>query len=1209
MENAERVNSEILEYIKEIASKMKNNRAAVMVGAGFSKNAEAITQTDKEFLDWNALGDEFFKKVNGRSPDKEKYLNVLKLAEEVEAAYGRTVLNEIIRDSLPDADYAPSKLHEKLLSLNWKDVFTTNYDTLLERTQERITDRHYSIIVNKEDLIYSAEPRIIKLHGSFPSTLPFIITEEDYRQYPKKSAVFVNTVQQTLIENVLCLIGFSGDDPNFLQWIGWIRDNLGKDMASKIYLIGVFNFSTAQLNLLNSRNIVVLNMKKCEGIVGHKDGLELFLNTLSDLTKEKDENKWPKGEHCSVHYQENNVVETLNSVIAEWENTRKDYPGWFVIPYDRRTVLLRNTQSCDMALIHIAKGIIQPENAIRFLYEYSWRLNKCLCPISKQDIKAYEKTVFSFNPFPEKLSLGDNEHKYYKNAQDWDMLSYMWIELLLDMFRTYRENGQFGNLNRIANILGEIQDNLTKEQQSKLQCETVRKYMFQLNIKGAKEALEKWSRNISLPEWEIKRAGILMELGDASQAFKVISDELNYIRKGHTKEINYYKISIEAYLKILASYCKQALGIYNEEFEIKTKDIFNPHIETKLFETALRERPKPEYEKETFDLGRITRTIISSEDKSYVEAFQFVRYFEEIGMPFNCNHIVSSKNAGIEAISRITPYSTLWSLILQVKIADTKIIENIWSREVIAHMTNDEIENMGQFCISALQNNLEIIEKGDRWRESNFQLGIAEIMPEILSRLCTRMPDKMKLQTLEILDTIYQTNNIGNFKNLKNLAHRLIKSLSENMKIKHFDVLTKVFLRIPKNEIEKRELGDIFDEFSYQESNKDKFSSIEIDANTTDVLMQLINKDEGRELALQRLAYFYKFGLLTSDEAELFKNILWSKTDKYGLPEIPDFYSKSYLFDLPVPKGKDIKKLIKEYILSLEIPKQTKGITLRPNGNKSLLLLELALCTNTFENKNALKWTSDEIKILLDKIIDAWDNDKQYLMNEDEHGLDLEIADIVYDKYNSLDNVISQVLISNEFNFEDRDTILKFAKDLQTFGLPYIQLKILIEKDIRDFNEIYNIICGNDERKFVSTCDTVYTLTSMNDKNYEPEIIKLLEKLSFMIRTRRAPGLTSIIYLMHNLIYSDLLPENSVILDNILFGLDCLLEETKLDNNALNLTVNQCISLRVAANSLAYIIFKKHTDNNDICEHLLPWKELSNDLSEFSEVRNKWLDI
>lgn len=37
---------EIFEYIKEIASKMKHNRASVMVGAGFSKNAEKITQTD-----------------------------------------------------------------------------------------------------------------------------------------------------------------------------------------------------------------------------------------------------------------------------------------------------------------------------------------------------------------------------------------------------------------------------------------------------------------------------------------------------------------------------------------------------------------------------------------------------------------------------------------------------------------------------------------------------------------------------------------------------------------------------------------------------------------------------------------------------------------------------------------------------------------------------------------------------------------------------------------------------------------------------------------------------------------------------------------------------------------------------------------------------------------------------------------------------------
>lgn len=34
-------------------------------------------------------------------------------------------------------------------------------------------------------------------------------------------------VQQSMMETVFLLVGFSGDDPNFLHWSGWVRDNLG----------------------------------------------------------------------------------------------------------------------------------------------------------------------------------------------------------------------------------------------------------------------------------------------------------------------------------------------------------------------------------------------------------------------------------------------------------------------------------------------------------------------------------------------------------------------------------------------------------------------------------------------------------------------------------------------------------------------------------------------------------------------------------------------------------------------------------------------------------------------------------------------------------------------------------------------------------------------------------------------------------------------
>lgn len=104
-------------------------------------------------------------------------------------------------------------------------------------------------------------PRIIKLHGSFPSHRPFIITEEDYRTYPVKFAPLVNTVQQSLLENVFCMVGFSCEDPNFLKWIGWIHDNLGKSSSQKIYMISVATIPEAKVKLLFEQNIIVVDLE------------------------------------------------------------------------------------------------------------------------------------------------------------------------------------------------------------------------------------------------------------------------------------------------------------------------------------------------------------------------------------------------------------------------------------------------------------------------------------------------------------------------------------------------------------------------------------------------------------------------------------------------------------------------------------------------------------------------------------------------------------------------------------------------------------------------------------------------------------------------------------------------------------------------------------------------------------------------------------
>ena len=244
-------------YIDEIARALKDERAAIMVGSGFSKNASP------DFPDWRGLGDKIFERQHNRKPvgEDRQYLNLLRLAGELESIHGRTVLDEVIRKFIPDTK-EPSEVHKKLLDLPWTSVFTTNYDTLLEQAAKRQT-KQYNVIISKEDLVHSRNQRIVKLHGSLPSQRPFVITEEDYRQYPKNNAIFVNTVQQSLIENLSCLIGFSGDDPNFLSWIGWVRDNLGFDYAEKVYLLSIANeVSLPQRSLLRHRNIITVDLQQ-----------------------------------------------------------------------------------------------------------------------------------------------------------------------------------------------------------------------------------------------------------------------------------------------------------------------------------------------------------------------------------------------------------------------------------------------------------------------------------------------------------------------------------------------------------------------------------------------------------------------------------------------------------------------------------------------------------------------------------------------------------------------------------------------------------------------------------------------------------------------------------------------------------------------------------------------------------------------------------
>ena len=220
-----------------------DSRAVVMVGAGFSSNAQRLPQASRDMPLWSDLVFSMYQQLHPTFDEKDlrqsfKGENLLTVASEFEASFGRGKLETEIKLQILDSHYAPSELHRSLMQLPWKDVFTTNYDTLLENTA--VDGIAYQTVKNSRDLTSAIGRRIVKLHGSVDIGENYIITEEDFRRYPDDNAPFVNTVRQSLIENTFVLLGFSGEDPNFLSWIGWIRDQLGSKHCS-IYLVGASN--------------------------------------------------------------------------------------------------------------------------------------------------------------------------------------------------------------------------------------------------------------------------------------------------------------------------------------------------------------------------------------------------------------------------------------------------------------------------------------------------------------------------------------------------------------------------------------------------------------------------------------------------------------------------------------------------------------------------------------------------------------------------------------------------------------------------------------------------------------------------------------------------------------------------------------------------------------------------------------------------------
>ena len=177
-------NSQALFDIDQMRNRLWMEHLAVMVGAGFSLNAKRKDETRPLPPDWQRLSMSLANKLYPNEPpaDVSNRKTPLALGEEFSAKFGRDALDHFLREQIDDENLLPGELHNEFFKLPWTEVFTTNYDTLLEKATEDVLKRRFQVVHTAEDLLESESPRIVKLHGSVDcETRPLVFTEEDYR--------------------------------------------------------------------------------------------------------------------------------------------------------------------------------------------------------------------------------------------------------------------------------------------------------------------------------------------------------------------------------------------------------------------------------------------------------------------------------------------------------------------------------------------------------------------------------------------------------------------------------------------------------------------------------------------------------------------------------------------------------------------------------------------------------------------------------------------------------------------------------------------------------------------------------------------------------------------------------------------------------------------------------------------------------------------
>jgi hypothetical protein len=1101
-----------------------------MVGAGYSKNAILQAPDTKVPPNWGELLAELLVQLYPNKADRESApQDPLRLAEEYRTYFGQGGLDSFIRTRFPDRAWLPGALHLEVLNFPWSDVLTTNWDTLLERTADDVTDFIYEIVRTENDIAQARSPRIIKLHGTLGDKDPLIFATEDYRTYPVRHAAFVNLARQIFIENDLCLLGFSGNDPNFLEWAGWVRDQLGGG-ARRIYLVGNLRLSAPGRRYLEKHNIAPIDLAPLVEHLPvrerHTAATKKFLDALR-AEKPPEPHKWKQYSFTDYQFGDNTsefpqklfkdeafAAETLKKTSGLLRGDRKNYPGWLVCPriYHRPNWAFEGPMFKPSVLARLRV----PERA-EALGEFLWRY-----------AVGFQRPPASFRDALVSIMQESNP------PADRGLRFRFALALMRDA-RTRDDGADFQKWNDVIVSEAGADDPIHLD----ALYQRCLRHRDQLDMDALAKAVNGLTSED--PLWRLRRAALFAEIGEYAKAMKSIKEATAELEKAYRLDRNSLWIkSCIAWATLLdraaarGDFGNPALLPRVREFPDLDID---PGGHLDALEADAQKIFREQQEKADitplFDIGTYrpgaSQDSADLRDRAFACFYELDQLFETVGLPMRINNVSITASTATSILECSHYHSFRWYswLVRVLRSPSDKLFNTHFGRIAIAKLP--------QALFGALTTSLEhaiefwrerFLQSAGEERKADRSIALNELrlVLALQAHMTLRMSVEEAVRAFRLGFKIIQDRSLSHFWILV-AAAELVKYALEALPDDQQALLIRDIVQLPLATERGGQYPGWPDFFrrihnlTFLRDYQDQRWSQRIAE-----LLEIASSDgNGRPEAIGRLAYLAGKNALTPAELNAFGVALWSKLDESAtpLPSGTDLLA-SEIATLPAPTGIDASERVRVRVLGADW-----AAALRFNGNyDSRVVNETYGLLASLHNFGPMKMSIPPQRAteLFDQIA-GWrptpasdDEIQMGLARNFDDGIRRRIGAI-------LAYAIVPAMEKHDRNEKRLGSLIDFIHQSQSWSaisaLPEFLMTVPTMKEGVE-RIIRRNLAAADNVRINSACNALMRWSTFSKSKELPDIpLSLLEQMLFIVDTRPEDGLHAVLYALATLIERD----------------------------------------------------------------------------------------